>query len=146
MVIRTEVCSFSDQKIYPGHGSQLINRDCKLHNFSSKKSKKMFIKKVRGQVIRWTIIWRRINKKIKNSSSIKKKKKRARVVLKDIQGLKREDIKRERGKTSDERTAQREKAIREIKERKAKLAATKKTTAKAGNANKSKNVKNTRKN
>ena len=146
MVVRTEVCVFSENKIYPGKGSQQICRDSKLVNFSTKKSKKFYLRKNKGQAIRWTVIWRRINKKLKGADLSKKKKRKARVIIRDIQGLNREEIRRERGKTTDERTAQREHAIREIKERKAKQAAAKKIAHRSGPAAGKAATKNTRKN
>ena len=123
-----------------------MTRECKLLNFGSKKSREFALRKVKGQVIRWTIVWRRINKKLKSNEILKKKKKRARRIIRDIQGLNREDIRRERGKTSDERNAQREQAIREIKERKAKLAAAKKPVSKNAQQAPKAAAKNTKKN
>ncbi len=145
MVVKTEVCYFSEQKIYPGKGMRVITKDGRLVIFSSKKARCFHNRKVKGQIIRWTIVWRRLNKKLKTDEAAKRKKRRARRIIRDIQGLNREEIRRERGKTTEERDAQREQAIREIKERKAKFAQQKKTTAKAGPATAKVNAKNTKK-
>ena len=134
MVVKTEVCFFSEQKIYPGKGMRVITKDGRLVIFASKKCRAFNNRKVKGQIIRWTIVWRRLNKKLKTDEAAKRKKRRARRIIRDIQGLNREDIRRERGKTKEEREAQREQAIREIKERKAKFAQAKKPTTKTGPA------------
>lgn len=76
MVVKTEVCNFSEQKIYPGKGIRIITRDGKLVILSTKKAKSFFLKKTKGQVIRWTVIWRRINKKMKTDTQTKKRRKR----------------------------------------------------------------------
>ena len=133
MVVKTEVCNFSENKIYPGKGIRIITRDGKLAILSTKKSRAFYKRKTKGQVIRWTVIWRRINKKMKTDHTLKRKKRKARRIVKGIVGMDREDIRRRKEETPEEREAQREKAIREIKEKR-KLAAkgkgNKKTTTK----------------
>lgn len=92
MVVKTEVCNFSEQKIYPGKGIRIITRDGKLVILSTKKAKAFFLKKTKGQVIRWTVIWRRINKKMKTDTTAKKRRKKANKVVKGISGLDKEEI------------------------------------------------------
>ena len=132
MVVKTEVCSFSEQKIYPGKGMRLISKDGRLAILSTKKARSFFLNKIKGQVIRWTIIWRRINKKLKTDETTKRRKRKARRIVRDIQGLNREEIRRKRGETREERDAQREHAIRELKDRKAKQAQARKPAQKTG--------------
>lgn len=120
MVVKTEVCAFSEQKIYPGRGIRLITREGKLAVLINKKAKSFFTRKTRGQVIRWTVTWRRLNKKLKTSDAAKKRKRKVKRIIKDVIGLDREAIRRQRGATNEERDAQREQAIREIKDRKEK--------------------------
>ena len=48
MVVKTEVCNFSEQKIYPGKGIRIITRDGKLVILSTKKAKAFFLKKTKG--------------------------------------------------------------------------------------------------
>lgn len=62
---RTETCSFSESRIYPGHGSRLIRRDGSIHTFVSSKSKSLFLQRKKATKILWTLGWRRMNKKIK---------------------------------------------------------------------------------
>lgn len=77
MVVKTEVCSFSELKIYPGKGIRIITRDGKLAILSTKKSKAFYLRKTKGQVIRWTVIWRRLNKKMKTDHGARKRRRKA---------------------------------------------------------------------
>ena len=128
MVIRTEVCNFSEQRIYPGKGMRVITRDGKLVVFITRKCRSLYRRKVKSQVIRWTSVWRRLNKKLKTDETHKRKKRRQRRVVRDIAGMPKEEIKRKQNETKEERAAHKEAAIREIKERKARLAQQKKAT------------------
>ena len=129
MVIRTEVCLFSEYKIYPGRGHKFVSKDGKTNTFISKKSRRLFLRKVKAQIIWWTTAWRRLNKKIKTEEFAKKKKKRAVRIQKGIVGLSLEDLKRKRAEKPEVRAAQREQALREIKDRKMKELEAKKKTA-----------------
>jgi large subunit ribosomal protein L24e len=130
MVVRTDICAFSEQKIYPGRGNRIISRDGRLFFLSGSKTDALFTRKVKGQDVRWSIIWRRVNKKIKTDDTNKRKKRRNKKVVRDIQGLAREEIRRRQGETKEEKAAQNEKAVRELKERKARANAAKKTVGK----------------
>jgi hypothetical protein len=39
MVIKTEVCSFSEYKVYPGHGCRFVRRDGTVLNLSTSKTR-----------------------------------------------------------------------------------------------------------
>lgn len=122
MAVKTDVCNFSETLIYPGKGIRIITRDGKLTILSTKKSRAFYKRKTKGHVIRWTPIWRRINKKTKTDQTKKRKKRKAKRVIRGIVGLDKDAIQRRKEETPEEREAQREKAIREIKEKR-KLAA-----------------------
>ena len=122
MVVRTEVCNFTEQKIYPGKGMRIITRDGKLAVFATRKARAFYKRKTKAQVIRWTTVWRRLNKKFKTDDSQKRKKRKQKRIVRDIAGMNKEEIKRKQNETTEERQAQREAAIREIKERKARMA------------------------
>ena len=116
MVVKTEACNFSEQKIYPGRGSRIITKESKVLLFFNPKSKAFWSRKTKSQVIRWTITWRRVNKKLKTDQASKKRRRKNKRLIKDIQGLNRDEIFRKREevpKTSG-------KAIKEIKSRNAK--------------------------
>ena len=126
MVVRTDVCQFSEHKIYPGRGHRYVSRDGKTNFFLTKKSRKLFLSKVKAQKIRWTTAWRRLNKKIKTDDVQKKKKRRAVRVQKAIVGISLEEIKRKRNEDTKIRDAAKEQAMREIKERRQKEIESKK--------------------
>ena len=94
MVVKTQVCHFSENKIYPGKGIRIITRDGKLTILGTKKAKAFFLRKTKGQVIRWTIIWRRQNKKLKSDAGTKVRRRKAKKVVKSIAGLDKEEITR----------------------------------------------------
>ena len=77
MVVRTEVCNFSEQKIYPGKGTKVMTKDGNLLVIASHKSLSFLRNKTKGQLIRWTVVWRKLNKKFKADKNQKKKRKRA---------------------------------------------------------------------
>ena len=79
----------------------------------------------------WTQAWRRKNKKGKVETLAKKKGKRTARVFKSIQGITIEDIKKRRDAKPDLKKAQRENALREVKERAKKAKAEKKKDTKA---------------
>jgi len=88
------------------------------------------LKKIKNQRIRWTTAWRRLNKKIKTEEFAKKKKRKAVKIQKGIVGISLEEIKRKRTEKPEIRAAQREQAMREIKDRRQKELADKKKTTK----------------
>jgi large subunit ribosomal protein L24e len=48
MVIKTESCSFSEFKIYPGTGARYFAKDGRSFNFLSKKVAKLALRKVKA--------------------------------------------------------------------------------------------------
>jgi len=128
MVIKTEACFYTELKIFPGHGRRLVRRDGKLLAFIDQKSRSLYHQKKKAQKLRWTQAWRRRNKKGKIESAAKKKGKKQARVFKSIQGISIEDIKKRREIKPDLRKAQREAALREVKERARKQKEDKKKT------------------
>jgi large subunit ribosomal protein L24e len=93
MVIKTEVCAFSEDRIYPGHGSRLIRRDGQIVIFSSSKTCRLFLLKKRPAKLTWTTAWRRINKKISTlESSGRRRARRARAVPRGFVGASVADL------------------------------------------------------
>jgi len=72
MVIKTQLCAFSENRIYPGHGSMCCRRDGQTFWLSSKKAKSMYEQRKKPQKIAWTQAWRRLHKK--NVDNRQKKK------------------------------------------------------------------------
>ena len=71
--LKTDSCSFSEYRIYPGHGKRFVSKDGKLHIFITKKCEKIARHKTKPIKIRWTQAWRRKNKKMKAELTQKKK-------------------------------------------------------------------------
>ena len=99
MVVKTEVCNFSEQKIYPGKGIRVITRDGKYLVLSTHKSLAFHNRKTKGQAIRWTVVWRRLNKKIKTDKTNKRRKRKAQRVVKGIAVMDTEEIRRRQNET-----------------------------------------------
>merc|ERR1712183_300468 len=79
-------------------------------------------KKIKVQQIKWTTAWRRHNKKIKATDMAKKKRRRAKKVVREIVGMTADEISRRKAETTNEKNARMSEATRQIKERRAKLA------------------------
>jgi len=117
MVVKTDTCFFTENRIYPGHGLRFVRKDGKLLAFVSKKGRSLYLQKIKAQKLHWTQAWRRLHKKGSIEAEAKKKVKRAGKVFKAIQGLSFDDITKKRQQKPDLRQAQREAALREVKER-----------------------------
>merc|ERR1712021_262996 len=122
MVVKTDVCHYCELKIYPGHGTKIITREGKIHIYLHKKARHQAQKKTKVQMIKWTTAWRRHNKKIKVSDFTKKKRRRAKKVVREIVGMTADEIQRRKAETNNEKNARMSEATRQIKERRAKLA------------------------
>lgn len=133
MVVKTDVCFFTEYKIYPGHGIRVVRKDGKLLAFINKKSRSLYHQKIKAQRLTWTQQWRRRHKKGKVETVNKKKTKRATKVYKAIQGIDIEAIKKKRDLKPEARKAAREADLRQVKERKRKTKeeGKKKTSSKA---------------
>lgn len=75
MVIKTEVCAFCEDRIYPGHGSRLVRRDGQVLIFIDHKSSSLYLLRKKPAKLTWTVAWRRLNKKF---TSIEKSARRRR--------------------------------------------------------------------
>jgi len=126
MVIKTDVCFYTELKIFPGHGRRFVRRDGKLIAFIDSRSRHLYNQKIKAQRLTWTQAWRRKNKKGKIETAAKKRGKRTARVFKSIAGITIEDIKKRREAKPDLRKAQREAQLREVKEKAKKSADDKK--------------------
>merc|ERR1719316_1311487 len=128
MVIKTEICQYTEYKIYPGHGQRFIARDGKQSLFISAKADSLFHQRIKPVKLRWTQAWRRMNKKGKAEEAGTKRKRRAQKFQKAIVGMSLEDIKKKKAQKPELRQAAKEAAAKEAKAR----AQTKGKTAGAG--------------
>ncbi len=126
MVIKTEPCSFSEYRIFPGRGRKFAAKDGKVYYFFSAKVASLFHQRKKAVKITWTQAWRRFNKKIKADEIIKRKTRKTTRVQKAIVGMSLDEIKRRRAEKPEEREKKLEQAKKEVKARQQKKVDAKK--------------------
>ena len=118
MVIKCDVCYFTEMKIYPGHGKRIVRKDGKLLAFLNRKAWCMYDQSIKNQRLTWTQAWRRAHKKGMAETSARKRTKRTVTAYKAITGLSMDELRKRRTQGTDVRKAQREATLRVVKERK----------------------------
>ncbi|KAK8802406.1 hypothetical protein WA538_003360 [Blastocystis sp. DL] len=122
MVVKTVTCSFSEYKIYPGHGGMYIRKDGQPVRYLNKKCRSLNEQKKRPARIRWTTAWRRNNKKSEAAEKSKRRSKKSFKVQRAIIGMSIADIQKKREQREEITKKSKEAALAEIKNRKAKKA------------------------
>merc|ERR1712224_832958 len=117
MVIKTDLCQYTEYRIYPGHGQKYIARDGKVHYFISSKAKSLYKQRIKAVKLRWTQAWRRMNKKGKADEAGKKRTRKAQKFQKAIVGMSLEDIKKKKAQKPELRQQAKEAAAKEAKAR-----------------------------
>ena len=117
MVTKTESCSFSEYRIYPGRGRKFAAKDGKVYYFFSTKNASLFHQRKKAVKLTWTQAWRRFNKKIKADEIIKRKTRKTTRVQKAIVGMSLDEIKRRRAEKPEEREKKLVQAKNEVKAR-----------------------------
>jgi large subunit ribosomal protein L24e len=119
MVIKYNTCSFSENKIAPGHGLKYCEVNGKTHMFITKKVHRLYLHGKKPLNIRWSLKWRNAHKKGKVEEAKKKvnRQKKERQV-KAIVGLSLEEINKIKESFKDTKVADAErfnyaKAIKE---------------------------------
>ncbi|CAM9532207.1 unnamed protein product [Ectocarpus sp. 13 AM-2016] len=112
MVIKTEVCAFSDTRIYPGHGVRFIRRDGQPITLFSAKCKSLLKQRKKPAKLTWTQAWRRLNKKIKVEEVTRRRTRKTTKLNRAIVGASLEEIKKKRSQKPEVRSAQREAAAK----------------------------------
>merc|ERR1711977_759128 len=88
MVVKTEICNYSGFRIYPGHGKKFVRSDQKLFTFITAKTERCFLMKRRNLTTKWTVQYRRINKKGSvEEAERKRRSKKSLVKTREIVGL-----------------------------------------------------------
>ena len=111
MVVKTETCNYSGFRIYPGHGKKFIRVDQKMFNFITGKTMACQQMKRRNLTTKWTVQYRRINKKGSIEEAEKRRKaKKTTVKTREIVGISDEMLAKKRTarpttKRSDAQTA-----------------------------------------
>ena len=132
MVVKTELCAFSEFRIYPGHGIRYIRRDGQPIILSTSKSKIMVTQRKKPAKLMWTQAWRRLNKKGKDEGIARRKSRKAVKVQRAIVGASIDDLKAKRLVTKPKSVAT-EAALKEVKD-KQKAAKKTQAVARAGGA------------
>ena len=126
MVTKTELCSYTDNKIYPGRGRRHVAKDGRTYYFISTKARSLFHQKIKPVKLTWTQAWRRHNKKIRVDELQKKRSRKTTRVQKAVVGMSLDEIKRRKAETRDDRDKKHDAAIKEVKDRKLKQIQAKK--------------------
>uniref|UniRef100_A0A6U6MZP8 Large ribosomal subunit protein eL24-related N-terminal domain-containing protein n=1 Tax=Alexandrium andersonii TaxID=327968 RepID=A0A6U6MZP8_9DINO len=133
MVIKTDLCSYTEYRVYPGGGQKFVAKDGKVSFFISKKAESLFHQRIKPVKLRWTQAWRRMNKKGTANEQVKKRTRKVQKFQKAIVGMSLDDIKKKKAQKPELRAEAKEAAAKESKARAQKKAAAK-PTAKAGAA------------
>merc|ERR1712085_160441 len=131
MVVKTELCHYTEYKIYPGCGQRFVARDGEVSFFITAKADSLFHQKVKAVKLTWSQAWRRMNKKGKVETNNRRKKGKVHNVQKAIVGMSLEDMKRKRAEKTHLRQAAKDVAVQEAKARQSKKS-TKKFTHQTG--------------
>merc|ERR1711957_101407 len=132
MVIKTDLCAYTEYRIYPGRGQRFVARDGKVSFFISSKADSLFHQRIKAVKLRWTQAWRRMNKKGKADESAKKRTRKAAKFQKAIVGMSLDDIKKKKAMKPELRQQAKESAAKEAKARQGQK--TKAAPKKAANA------------
>ena len=117
MVVKTDKCAFSEFNIFPGHGMKFVKRDGTPLMVISRKAKSLMMQRKKPAKLTWTQLWRIMNKKGLAEGGVRKRTRRVVKVQRAIVGTSADDIKKLRTQKPELRSAQREAALRETKER-----------------------------
>lgn len=117
MVIKTDPCSFTEYRIYPGRGRRFAAKDGKVYYFISTKAASLFHQRKKAVKLTWTQAWRRFNKKIKVDEITKRRTRKTTRVQKAIVGMSLDEIKRRRAEKPEERQKKMDQAKKEVKDR-----------------------------
>lgn len=122
MFSRTQVCSFSGFKVYPGRGIKFVRGDARTFIFYSNKSYAQFAHKRNPRTCAWTLPYRQQHRKGQSEEVAKKKTRKIVKTEKGLAGMSLEEIRQRRTQTADVREAARLAAKKEIRARMAAVA------------------------
>jgi len=123
--MKVQTCSFSGFRILPGRGMRFVRLDGHSFIFYSKKCSHQFYAKRNPRKCCWTLLYRQAHRKgIREEVSQKKRSKLVKVE-KSLGGLSIEEIRQRRAQAPEARQAQRDAAMKAIKDRMKAIAAKK---------------------
>merc|ERR1712080_583400 len=109
--------SFSGQRIYPGKGKIYVRGDSKVFRFQNGKSESLFLQRKNPRRIAWTVLFRRQHRKGISEEVAKKRTRRTVKSQRAIVGASLDVIKERRSMRPEARTAARQAAIKESKDK-----------------------------
>mgnify|MGYP003572745475 CR=1 FL=1 len=116
--MKTLICNFSGYKIYPGHGIRYVRGDSKTLNFVDSKSAALFLAKKNPRKVHWTTLYRRVHKKGIVEVERRRRNRRNAKMQRAIVGASLDVIRAKKNMKAADRQSEREKALREVKEKK----------------------------
>ncbi|GIX61720.1 ribosomal protein L24e, putative [Babesia caballi] len=121
--IKTELCSFTDYRVYPGRGQKFVARDGKVYFFINSKSASLHKQRVKPAKVKWTPSWRKANKKFQTEVSHRRRSKKAAKYQKAFLGLSLDELKAKRATAtkSDSKLNPKQAMLAEAKEKAKKL-------------------------
>merc|ERR1712113_1248689 len=128
---KTDLCAYTECRIYPGRGQKFVAKDAKVSFFISAKADSLFHQRIKPVKLRWTQAWRRMNKKGKADEQAKKRTRKAQKFQKAIVGMSLEDIKKKKAQKPELRQQAKDRKARHGAARMAKKPA---APAKGGKA------------
>lgn len=138
MVVKTEVCAFTEFRIYPGHGSRLVRRDGLVVHFLSSKAKRLYKQGIKPAKLTWTTAWRRLHKKGSKEDGGRARKRRVARAPRAFVGMSLDDLNKKKSELPQLRAASKEAAAAALAERAKKREAAKAASAKGDGAGKTK--------
>ncbi|KAG4439298.1 60S ribosomal protein L24 [Cadophora sp. M221] len=124
--MRTYDDTFSGEKIYPGKGKLYVRGDSKIFRFQNGKTESLFLQRKNPRRIAWTVLFRRQHKKGISEEVAKKRSRRTVKSQRAIVGASLDVIKERRSQRPEARSAARQAAIKEGKEKRAAAQSAKK--------------------
>merc|ERR1712097_188338 len=116
MVVKTDLCNYSGFRIYPGHGKKFVRLDQKMFTFINAKAERCFKMKRRNLTTKWTVQYRRINKKGTLEEAEKRRKaKKSAASSRTVSGMSEAMIERKRTARPVQKSKQTEATLKELR-------------------------------
>jgi large subunit ribosomal protein L24e len=139
MVVKTDLCAFSEFRIYPGHGIKFVRRDGQPVNLGSTKVRSLLTKSgKKSNKLQWTQAWRKLNKKGNEASATRKKQRKTVRIVRGIAGMSADAFKAKRKPVTakpKKSNAATDAALKEVKGRKTNTGGGKGNVTQGGGGN-----------
>merc|ERR1712085_189593 len=112
MVTKTNTCTFSTFKIYPGIGRRFISKNSTLSYFISTKARAMFHQGIKPVYLAWTMTWRGKHKKIRQDDNQKRHGRKNVKVRKAVVGMSLDEVKARKQKIAAAKKAEKAKTAK----------------------------------